>query len=202
MSTLALSTLALAASGCDSLARMNQTSLPSMARGVALINIVLGTLNLFFLPCSGLMFLDTFSKNPMVQAIRSEPVLLGWVLGSMAFEVVLKVVQIAASAALLKGQAWSRLVLLGQASFQILFVLLGVAVQGLVIAPKVLQLVEQTGMNPEKSGMLGGLLGGSIGSLFGLALPILTIVTITRPETIAALRASETPSVGPYPPSL
>lgn len=173
-----------------------------MARGVALINIVFGVFGLLALPCSGLLYLDDSSTNPVIQIIRADTLLFAWELGSLAFGALLTAVQIAGSAALLKGHAWSRWALLGQASCSILFVLLGLLVNTVVLTPRVLQLVEQTRTTPEQFGMLGGLIGGSIGSLFGLVLPILTIVTITRPETIAALRASETPSVGPYPPSL
>lgn len=173
-----------------------------MARGVALINIVLGVFGLLALPCSGLVYLDDSSSNPLVQVVRSDALLLAWTLGSMTFGALLMVVQIVASAALLKGQTWSRWALLGQASSDIFSTLLALAVHGLVVTPRVLQIVDITGATPKQFGALGGLLGGSIGGLFSLVLPILTLIVITRPETIAALRASETPSVGPYPPSL
>jgi hypothetical protein len=181
---------------------MTRNELPSMARAVAILNIVLGALGLLATPCSGLMFLDSSSKDPVVQAIRSDPLLLGWTLGSIAFGMLLSVVAIAASAALLNVQPWSRWVLLGEASCQIFLSLLGLAVHGLILTPRVLQIAERTGDTAEKYGMLGGLVGGSIGSLFAIVFPILTLVVLTRPETIAALRTGENTTARHYPPRL
>jgi hypothetical protein len=179
---------------------MTQNSLPSMARAVAILNLVFGAFGLLGTPCFGLMFLDTSSTNPAVQAVRSDPFLFAWTLGSIAFGAFLSLVQIVASAALLNLQAWSRWALLGESSCHILSTLLGFLVEGLVMAPRVLEITRRMGDPGEKYGALGGMVGGAFGSLFALVLPIITIVVLLKPETVAALQVRKYTAPN-YPPA-
>jgi len=179
-----------------------QAELPSLARAVAIINLVLGSIGLLSSPCGGLMFFDKTSTNPVVKLVRDDPTLFAWEMSSLALGVLLISLQIIGAAALLKRIPWGRTLLFGQSIAVIVKVVISALVTALVLTPRLLEMAHRLPDSAQKAGAIGGAIGGAFGSLFALVLPILTLIAVTRPDLRAALAPPPGGTAAPYPPSL
>ena len=128
-------------------------------------------------------------NNPVLKIMRDNPIYAAWMKISFLLGVPGCAVLAASGIGLLLLKPWARVLSVGYAIYAIVFGIAGMVVNVIyLMLPMLHQAQEQNG--PAAAGTIGGAIGGTLGGCFGLIYPVLLLIFMTRPNIVAAFRAS------------
>jgi len=114
-----------------------------------------------------------------------------WTYFSVAIGFTLAVLLLITGIGIFKMRLWARTTGLIYGVVSVATVVIGQIMTFAVLRPMMMQILEQYPNNHiARAGATGGLIGGIAGSLFGLALPVVMLVAMSRPETKARFEAA------------
>lgn len=164
---------------------------PTSVTVLAIIGIILGSLSVLCSPM-GLLpyFVQIGPPNPMIDSVKNDPALFGYMIGSIAVGWVIGLLLLVGSIGALLLKDWARKGLLTYAWIQIVLGVIGFIAMITWFNPR---MTAAAGSN--KAAALGGQIGGMIGAIIGLILPVLILVFMNRPHVKAAFTRSDMPNM-------
>jgi hypothetical protein len=155
---------------------------PTSVTVIAVLAIVFGGLGLLCAPFSVLPYFTGFGgPNPVVEAVKARPLLLGWTMFSSCLSLVFSLVLVVAGIGALSLKPWARLMLIAEAVFSMLFALIGTVLTLVVMLPILRDLGGPA--------LIGGVGGGACGLILNLLINGLVLFFMTRPHVRAAFEA-------------
>lgn len=135
--------------------------------------------------------------TPMQQRLQEamwQGVLGAWLIASMVVTVLSSGAVLATGIGVLKRKAWARRLGVGWSIAIIAWTVVAQIISFAVIMPMTMEIMEKQmggAIPPEMMGFVraAGGVGGVIGALLGLALPVATLIVLTRPSAKAKLVA-------------
>jgi hypothetical protein len=156
---------------------------PTSVTVIAGIGIALGALGLLFKPCGVAMQFVPMPgpPNPMLSAMRDDPVILGWSVISGSTGTLLSLLLLLSSIGCLGLKPWARTGMLAYAALAILMTFITQAIGYFVVGPAVENAVRSAGVQqPPGMAWMDGMVGVAIGLLIGLWYPVLILFYFTR----------------------
>ena len=174
---------------------------PTSVTVMAVIGIIFGAIGVACSPFALVpYFVQMGPPNPVIDAVKSDPVLFGWMVVAMAIHIPLSIVLLAGSIGALNLKLWARKALLFWSVAAIVMNVIGMIVNLTLMFPK---LSAIQGQNPRSAAAVtGGIAGGIGGFIFGMIVPILMLYFMTRPQVKQAfeMAASGLAPGAPGPP--
>jgi hypothetical protein len=176
---------------------MPDPSRPGSVTVIAVVALVFGALGVLCAPLALLPYLVS-GPNPVLDLVRTHPLLHAWMLGSTLLNLLLSLLLIAGGIGALSLKAWARLALIVYAVMTIVLSLLGLLASAMVLLP----LASRSTDDPAAlGGLVGGLIGGLLSVCFNGVLCGLILFVMSRREVREAFgEMPDTPSLPPSGP--
>lgn len=175
---------------------------PTPVTVFGILNIVFAIFGIFGVATAMMMSsLPFFRKAPEMAIFFDNPVYDAWLRISAIVGIGFAIALVTLGIGLLNMKAWARAGTIIYAICALVFTIAGQVVNFAYVLPTVMERASLTS-GPEAAGALGGAIGGALGGIIPLAYPILILIFMTRPQTVAAFRprAHNQPPPLPTPP--
>ncbi|MBI2840220.1 MAG: hypothetical protein HYX75_18035 [Acidobacteria bacterium] len=140
-----------------------------------------------------------FLRNAPEMAILFEnPVYVEWLRISAIVGVGFAIALVTLGIGLLTMKPWARAGTIIYAICALVFAIAGQAVNLTYVLPTMMEQASRAG-GPQAAGAIGGAIGGAFGGIMPLAYPILLLIFMTRPQTVAAFRPRAPDQPPPLP---
>jgi hypothetical protein len=150
---------------------------------LGIIQIVFGILGLLSAPVTVLVAIfNAASKDPVQRKLHTlmwEGPVAAWSYSQAALGFVFAVLLIATGIGVVRGKLWGRTVGLVYAIGTLASLLIGQVIMFVAVYPALFDMLSST--NPiERAGAAGGIGGGVGAAIFGMVLPLITLVVLAR----------------------
>lgn len=161
---------------------------PTSVTVLAIIAIVFGSISVLATLCSLFPYLGVqFTPNPVIDATRKDPFLLGYNVASLLLGMVLGAVLLAGGISSLSLRPIGRRLMMGYAVVYLVISIPSTILSLAVIVPRLLDHVQNLGSNPQmKTIITYSAYGGAAMALVFLIWPILILYFMTRPHVKSA----------------
>ena len=170
---------------------------PTSVTVLSILGIIWGSLVLLSSLCNvvqiggGSLFT---TNNPIAKAMHDDATLFAWSIVSVVLNFVLGVLLLGGSIGSLSLKRWGRSWLIGYSWLDVVFTVLSLVVAVTVTTPKMQQLAQSSGVNPQtQTIMQAAAWGGILLALVLLVFPALILYYMSRPHVKAAFERGMPP---------
>ncbi|HEX8204058.1 MAG TPA: hypothetical protein VF590_26515 [Isosphaeraceae bacterium] len=165
---------------------------PTAVTVFGILNLVFGGLGLACTPVN-LMFLfmpaPPPGRNIAVDLMTSSPTYRATIIVFSVLGMAAAAVEIVAGIGLLRLRPWGRTLSLGFASYSIVAIVVGLAVNYVFLIRPLLAAARAANNPAATGGAVGGVIGGLASGVIGLIYPVLLLFFMTRPRIARAFAA-------------
>lgn len=155
---------------------------PTAVTVLAIVGIIFAALAILCTPISTVMlFVKLPVPSPALTAQRNDTALMGWMIGSAVYQLVIGLVLLIGSIGSLYMKPWARKTMVAYAFITIVAALLSTAVTLAWFMPRLERLQRQAGA-PTPPAFIAPQVGALGGFLVGIIFPICVAYFFTRPE--------------------
>ncbi|MEA2708620.1 MAG: hypothetical protein QOF78_1221 [Phycisphaerales bacterium] len=162
---------------------------PTSVTVLAIIGIIFAALRIVCVPMGLIPFFVSMAANPVIDAYRNDSTLMAFLVTSGILTFILAVVLLLGCIGALGLKPWARRLLVRFSIVQIAFELIVAVFQIALVIPRI---TADLGPGPTASQATAGTIGGILGAMFGLIVPVLLLVFMTRPHVVAAFEHAPT----------
>lgn len=172
---------------------------PTSVTVMAIVGIIFGAIGVTCMPLAMVpYFIQLGPPNPVIDAVKNDQVLFGWMIISLPIHFVLSIVLLPGSIGALSLKVWARKALMFWSIASLVMVVMGLTFNVLLMFPKLQQIQAQ---NPNRPGAAAatGMTAGIGGAIVGMLVPILMLYYMTRPHVKQAFANGGV--INPAPPA-
>ncbi len=162
---------------------------PTAVTVLAIFNIIFGVLGALCTPFSAVgLFLPqpaSAPPNPVVEAIKAQPIYFGWNIISLVLGTILAICLLMSGVGLLQMRSWGRTLALGYAFTGMALGAISTLMMMVFVYPRLAGMLDSS--DPAAlGGAIGGMAGGIGGACCGMIYPIIILVVLHNPVVKAA----------------
>jgi hypothetical protein len=168
---------------------------PTSVTVVAIIGIVLGALGLLCRPASLLVFAVKLPvQNPVVDAMRNDSFILGWMVIGVATEWVISLLLLLSSVGSLGLREWARTGMLAYAPLKLVMMVISQVIGILVVNPTLAPAMKQVAEQQPSAFQASPTTSAIVMTVWTLWLPLLILWVYTRPMVKEAFARGPAPT--------
>jgi hypothetical protein len=157
-------------------------------KAMGAIQIIFGALGFFSAPLT-LLMRNLAGHDPVsrrIQEVTWEGGFGMWMRFALFVQTLIAVTLLASGVGVLKLRPWARTSSMVYAIAACVMNVVGQIANFMVLIPELQRIADEHPRSPAaQGGAIGGMVGGVLGGILGLALPVITLVVMTRPSVKA-----------------